>query len=223
MTLQVHIDHCNLDLRVWIVRISQKGGHTLRRSCRIQAKASLHQIRLERGFSMNLENMNGTEWVHDLVLFCTGNTGTGICDRLDGINGHLSKKVTLFANDLGGHAGFGSFQQILGIQGLHGYQNIRFQIGNGSFERRPVSSQDGGRMQSLFLYELQSFLQQLRRQEHDTGGPVPHFLVLQLCQIYQQPRRGMFDLELRQDGGPVVGNGDVSNLVHQHFVETDGS
>ena len=40
-----------------------------------------------------------------------------------------------------------------------------------------------------------------------------YLLVLKVCQLHQHLRSGVLDVELLQDGRPVVGDGHVPNLV----------
>ena len=48
-------------------------------------------------------------------------------------------------------------------------------------------------------------------------------MVLELGQIDQDAGGGMLHLELAEDGGAVVGDEDVADVVDEHLVEADGS
>ena len=48
-------------------------------------------------------------------------------------------------------------------------------------------------------------------------------LVLKSSQLDQNLGGGMLDLQELEDGGPVVGDGHIPDVVHQHLVQADGA
>ena len=43
---------------------------------------------------------------------------------------------------------------------------------------------------------------------------------LQVCEFTEDFRSGMLDFQVLEDGGAVVGDGDVAHIVHKHLVQT---
>ena len=71
------------------------------------------------------------------------------------------------------------------------------------------------------LDQLVGALEQLRGHDHDRGGAVAHLLVLNLGQLHKHTRRRVLHLEVGQDGGAIVGDGDLAEVIHEHLVQTD--
>jgi hypothetical protein len=57
---------------------------------------------------------------------------------------------------------------------------------------------------NLRLYELVCPAQQLGSDDHDRRGAVADFLVLLLCEIYEDTASRMFYREERKNGGAVI-------------------
>lgn len=57
-------------------------------------------------------------------------------------------------------------------------------------------------------------LQQLSGQDNDRRGAVAHLLVLQVAGVHEHACRGVSDLQLLQDGGAIVRNSDVTDVIN---------
>lgn len=77
-------------------------------------------------------------------------------------------------------------------------------------------------MKSL-LDQLIAPFEQFGSNKDDRSGTVTDFFVLELSEIYQETSGRVFYFELGQDGGSIVGDCDVTNVINEHFVETDGA
>lgn len=62
---------------------------------------------------------------------------------------------------------------------------------------------------NLVLDQIVGALQELGSDDDDGGCSIAHFLVLLLSELDEDPSSGVLDFDELQDGGAVVGDGDV--------------
>ena len=71
--------------------------------------------------------------------------------------------------------------------------------------------------------ELVSSLEKLSSKDDNGGSSVTDFSVLDLGELNENLGGGMSDLKLLEDSGAIIGNGDITNVVNEHLIETLGS
>ena len=67
--------------------------------------------------------------------------------------------------------------------------------------------------------ELVAALEELSGEDDDGGGAVSDFAVLDLRQLDEHFGGGVSDLKLLEDGGAVVRDGDITDVIDKHLVE----
>ena len=79
---------------------------------------------------------------------------------------------------------------------------------------RLAETLDDGHGMHLLVDELFRLTQQLAGEHDDGGGAVAHLVVLRLADVHKHLRGGVVDVYGLQDGGTVVGDGDLVALAH---------
>jgi hypothetical protein len=141
---------------------------------------------------------------------------------LDSIDYHLGVEVVLRSDDLGTHAGLGTVDQTVLAHVRHLHAEVLSNVLAGFATGDLVAAHDAGGVE-LVLDQVVGSLEEFGGHDDDRGGSVADFLVLELGKLDDDLGRRVLDVELAEDGGAVVGDGDVSDVVNQHFVETRGS
>ena len=126
------------------------------------------------------------------------------------------------SDNLTAHGGLGRIDEMPVPQLVDLHHHVLLDITHRLLQPQPVPADDTRRM-DLALHHLVPPPQQLARHDHHPCRAVPHLRVLQLGQVDQHPGGGVVNLQLGQDGGPVVGDEDVADVVDQHFVQADGA
>lgn len=70
------------------------------------------------------------------------------------------------------------------------------------------------------LNKVISSFEQLSSEDHNGSGTVTNFTVLDLGKLNENLSCGMGNFELLQDGGAVIGNGNITNIINEHLIET---
>ena len=73
------------------------------------------------------------------------------------------------------------------------------------------------------LDEVVASTEKLRGDNHDGGGAVSDLVVLELGKIDEDAGGGVLNLKLGEDGGAIVRDEDVANVVDEHLVKADGA
>jgi hypothetical protein len=73
---------------------------------------------------------------------------------------------------------------------------------------------------NVVLDQLISSSKELSGKDDNGGSSVSNFSVLDLGKLDQDFGGWMGDLELLEDCGAIVGNGNITNVVNQHLIET---
>ena len=108
------------------------------------------------------------------------------------------------------------------VELTHVHDHLLLEVRDGRLEGRAVSGDDGGGVDAV-LDQVVAAAEELGGDDDDRGGAVADLVVLELGQIDQDAGGGMLHLELAEDGGAVVGDEDVADVVDEHLVEADGS
>jgi hypothetical protein len=61
--------------------------------------------------------------------------------------------------------------------------------------------------------------QQFRRNNHNRGGSVPNLFVLQMGKLDQALGSGVLNFQFVENCRPVVCDGNITNIIDDHFVE----
>lgn len=75
----------------------------------------------------------------------------------------------------------------------------------------------------VVLDEFVASFQELRGKDNNRGGSITDLSILNLRKFDEHFCRGMSDLQLFQNCGAIIGDSDISNVVHKHFIETLGT
>ena len=62
--------------------------------------------------------------------------------------------------------------------------------------------------------EPHTHLQKLRGKDDNGRRAIAHLLILQVASVHQHTGCRVGHLQLLQDGGTIVGDSDISNIVH---------
>jgi hypothetical protein len=71
--------------------------------------------------------------------------------------------------------------------------------------------------------ELIGSLEEFCSQHYDARGTITNLLVLQLTQLHNDLSCWVLDLQLAEDGGAIVCDGHVTDVVDEHLVEALGT
>mmetsp|Transcript_29986 Transcript_29986/g.81263 ORF Transcript_29986/g.81263 Transcript_29986/m.81263 type:complete len:572 (+) Transcript_29986:3-1718(+) len=189
-----------------------RGRHLLRRAHQLNCVATGHEGRLRGCLPVRLQHVHLAHGILGLAVRAHG------LDRLDGVHNDPAKEVGLRPEKLGGERGLCDAEENVLLQLVHLDAQVLLDVLDGLPHGQAVAGDDRGRV-DVVLHELVRPLQQLGRDDHHGGRAVPHLCVLQVGQLHQHLGRGVFHLQLLQNGGPVVGDGDVTDVVDQHLVQ----
>lgn len=70
----------------------------------------------------------------------------------------------------------------------------------------------------VVLDEFIASLQQLSSKDDYRGSTISNLSVLNLRQLTEHFGGGMSDFKLFQNSGAIIGNGNITDVIHQHFV-----
>jgi hypothetical protein len=73
---------------------------------------------------------------------------------------------------------------------------------------------------NLVLHKLIGTLEELSGEDDDGGGTVTDFSVLNLRELDQDLSSGMLDLKQLEDGGTIIGDSYITDIIDEHFIET---
>ena len=72
----------------------------------------------------------------------------------------------------------------------------------------------------LLLDELIGALEEFSSEDNDGGGAISDLSVLNLREFDENFGGWVSHLELLEDSGAIVGDGDVADVVDEHLIET---
>jgi len=75
----------------------------------------------------------------------------------------------------------------------------------------------------LLLDELVGALKKFSSEDNDGGGAISDLSVLNLRQFDENFGGWVSHLELLEDSGAIVGDGDIAYVIDEHLVKTHGS
>jgi hypothetical protein len=75
----------------------------------------------------------------------------------------------------------------------------------------------------LILDELVSTLKELSSKNDNGGSTITDLSVLNLRKLDEDLSSGVLDFELLEDGSTVVCDGNITNIIDEHLVETLGA
>jgi hypothetical protein len=75
----------------------------------------------------------------------------------------------------------------------------------------------------LILDELVSTLKELSSKNDNGGSTITDLSVLDLRKLDEDLSSGVLDFELLEDGSTVVCDGNITNIIDEHLVETLGA
>lgn len=151
----------------------------------------------------------------DGVLFISD--GSGRFTFKDGIDDDFSEQVTLGSNNFGAHRGLGSCNKSV----LSEFSDI-----DGHLFGEEFAGLLGGHFVSLddiggvdfFFDEVVGSLEEFGGDDDDTGGSVTDFGVLKLGKFDENFGSWVFNFQLFQDCGTIIGDGDISQIIDEHFI-----
>jgi len=114
----------------------------------------------------------------------------------------------LRSNDLAGHAGLGSVDKAITAQSIDLDGHLVSDEVASFPGSHSVSCNNGGGV-DLVLDQLVGPLQELSGNNDDRGGAITDLLILLLSQLDQNASSWMLHLQHVQNGGAVVGDGDI--------------
>ncbi|KAI3475615.1 hypothetical protein L1887_62957 [Cichorium endivia] len=177
---------------------------------------AVDEERLARRLAVRLEHVDRLDRILCLAARIDG------LDGEHGVDGDLREKVVVGADDLARHAGLCDIDERLLAERVDLGGELVLEVFAGLAAGETVSGDDGGGV-DLVLDQLVGATEELGGDDDDRGGAVADLLVLLLCELDEDAACGLVDLEEREDGGAVVGDGDVANVVDEHLVEADGA
>ncbi len=142
-------------------------------------------------------------------------------DAADRVHGYVAHQLLGADHLLAHHGGLGDLDQGLPVLGpdVHGH-GVHYLQGLDGGQSVTVGD-DGGVY--VGVDQVDGLLQQLAGQNDGGGGPIAALLVLGLGDLHQHLGGGVVDIDLLQDGYPIVGDRYVPHGVHEHFVHAPGS
>ena len=72
---------------------------------------------------------------------------------------------------------------------------------------------------NLVLYEIVCSAEELSSKDDNRGGTITYLTVLDLRELDQNFSGRVLNLELLEDGGAIIGDGHVADVVDEHLVE----
>ena len=75
----------------------------------------------------------------------------------------------------------------------------------------------------VVLHELVASFQKLSGKDDDGCSTVTNLSILDLGELNQNLGGGVSDLELLEDGGAIVGDGHITDVVDKHLVKALGT
>ncbi len=142
-------------------------------------------------------------------------------DRPDRLHGDVREHFAGLVGDLGAERGRGDTLQLLGVLGGD-LERVLLQNLQGLLGRHPEARRYDRRVH-VGVQKLLCLLQQLSRQHDGGGGPVAALGVLGLGHLHQHLGRGVFHVDLLEDGHTVVGDDHVAHGVDEHLVHAAGA
>ena len=190
-------------------------GHALGGASGLNGVA-VDKLGLPGGLSVCLEDVNGLDGVLGLTL------GVGGLDVVHGLDNHTGEEVGLGAEKLGAHGGLGGVEDGILTEGVGLDTALLLDKSDGLLEGKTVTRHNRSGV-NLVLHQLVGSLQELSGEDDNGGGSVTDFTVLDLGELAEDLGCGVGDLELLEDSGAIVGDGDIADVVDEHLVETLGS
>jgi hypothetical protein len=75
----------------------------------------------------------------------------------------------------------------------------------------------------VLLDEFVSSLEELSGEDDDGGGTISDFSILDLGEFDENLGSGVGNLELLEDSGAIISNGNITDIINKHFVEALGT
>lgn len=72
---------------------------------------------------------------------------------------------------------------------------------------------------NAILNEFISSLEELSSQDDYRGGTISDFSILDLGELDKNFGSWMSDLQLFQDGGSIIGDSNITDIIDEHFIE----
>mmetsp|Transcript_46941 Transcript_46941/g.69472 ORF Transcript_46941/g.69472 Transcript_46941/m.69472 type:complete len:364 (-) Transcript_46941:114-1205(-) len=193
--------------------ILHRQRHTLCRTHHLKGK-SVNQVTLGGALSWALDDVD----IVDEVLLAT--IRHSLLNGKRSIDHQLREEVVVRTDNLRGHGRFGSVDDNFLAQRRDVHHHVRLDKLDSFASCQPNARNHRGWVNFL-LHEFVSTLQQFGSKKHDRRGSITNFFVLAVRQLDQNLGCGVVHLQLLEDGGSVVGDCGVANLVHEHFVQTN--
>merc|ERR1719486_218808 len=171
--------------------------HLLRGDGAVQGVA-IDKHALPCGLSMSLQHVDGLDGVVVADL-----------DGLGCVYNHLGKELIV-----------GAIDQTLLAKIIDLKSKMLLDVLDSLLAGQPVPGDDRSWV-DLLLHQLVRVLQQLGCNDDHTGGAVADLLVLQGGQLNKHLGSRVLHLKQLEDGGAVVGDGDVAHVVHHHLVQAN--
>jgi hypothetical protein len=75
----------------------------------------------------------------------------------------------------------------------------------------------------VLLDEFVGTLEELSGEDNNGSGTISDFSILDLGKLNENLGSGVSDLELLEDGGAIISNSNISDIIDEHFVEALGT
>jgi hypothetical protein len=72
----------------------------------------------------------------------------------------------------------------------------------------------------LVLHKLVGTLEQLSGEDDNRGSAIANLSVLDLGELNEDLGSGVLNFELLENGGTIIGNGNITDVIDEHLVET---
>lgn len=147
---------------------------------------------------------------------------TGLAHVLDvhhSIDDNIGKELALGSKKLGRHGGLSGVNKGIAAKSVNFQTHVLLNELDGLSEGNTVTRHHTGRV-DLVLNKLVGSLEELSSEDNDGGSTITDLSVLDLGKFDEYLSSGMLDFQLLKDGGTVICNGNITNIVDEHLVET---
>ena len=142
----------------------------------------------------------------------------------DGGHDELREELLILRDDLGVEGGLGALEQKVALLLLGLVGNLDRDLLDALvalLTGLTVALNDDLRVHTLFDEGL-GLLEELTGDKHDGGGSITNLVVLRLGNIDESLGGGMHNVEKRDEGGTIVGDGNAATVVDQ-LIHTTGA